>query len=54
MFYGCEPHLNGIVNLLDKLQKQPLANLKINNFDVRILQTTPTQAAGILVRAQAP
>jgi tRNA (guanine-N7-)-methyltransferase len=36
MFYGCEPHLNGIVNLLDKLQKQPLANLKINNFDVRI------------------
>jgi tRNA (guanine-N7-)-methyltransferase len=36
MFYGCEPHLNGIVNLLGKLHKQPLANLKINNFDVRL------------------
>ena len=36
MFYGCEPHLNGIVNLLGKLQKQKLDNLKINNFDVRL------------------
>jgi tRNA (guanine-N7-)-methyltransferase len=42
MFYGCEPHLNGIINLLAKLQKQPLYNLKINNYDVRLfLQTFP-------------
>ena len=36
MFYGCEPHLNGIVNLLGKLQQKPLVNLKINNSDVRL------------------
>ena len=42
MFYGCEPHLNGIVNLLAKLQQQPLNNLKINNSDVRLfLQRFP-------------
>ena len=35
-FYGCEPHLNGIVNLLGMLEKQPLNNLKITNQDIRI------------------
>jgi tRNA G46 methylase TrmB len=35
-FYGCEPHLNGIVNLLSMLKKEPLSNLKITNQDVRI------------------
>ena len=37
LFFGCEPHLNGIVNLLSKLEKEPLKNLKISNIDVRIL-----------------
>jgi len=41
-FYGCEPHINGIVNLLGLLQQQPLTNLKINNGDVRLfLQNFP-------------
>ncbi len=35
-FYGCEPHLNGIVNLLGMLEKEPLGNLKITNQDIRI------------------
>ena len=35
-FYGCEPHLNGIVNLLSMLEKEPLTNLKITNQDIRI------------------
>ena len=35
-FYGCEPHLNGIVNLLGMLEKEPLKNLKIINQDIRI------------------
>ena len=37
LFFGCEPHLNGIVNLLAKLEKEPLQNLKISSQDVRIL-----------------
>jgi tRNA (guanine-N7-)-methyltransferase len=37
LFFGCEPHLNGIVNLLAKLEKEPLQNLKISSSDVRIL-----------------
>ncbi|MDX2082793.1 MAG: tRNA (guanine(46)-N(7))-methyltransferase TrmB [Rickettsiales bacterium] len=36
-FFGCEPHLNGVVNLLAKLEKVPLKNLRISNVDVRIL-----------------
>lgn len=35
--FGCEPHLNGVVNLLSKLEKEPLKNLKISREDVRIL-----------------
>lgn len=35
-FFGCEPHLNGVVNLLAKLEKDPLKNLKISREDVRI------------------
>ncbi len=36
-FLGSEPHLNGVVNLLAKLEKEPLQNLKISREDVRIL-----------------
>lgn len=36
-FYGCEPHLNGVVNLLAKLEKKQLANLKISTIDIRLL-----------------
>lgn len=36
-FIGCEPHINGIVNLLAKLEKEPLANLNLFKDDVRIL-----------------
>lgn len=36
-FYGAEPHLNGVVNLLSKLEEEPLSNLKISREDVRLL-----------------
>lgn len=36
-FLGCEPHINGIVNLLSKLEEEPLKNLNIFKEDVRIL-----------------
>ena len=36
-FLGSEPHINGVVNLLAKLEKEPLQNLKISREDVRIL-----------------
>lgn len=34
-FFGFEPHLNGVVNLLAKLEKTPLQNLQIATDDVR-------------------
>jgi len=37
LFFGAEPHLNGVVNLLAKLEAEPLKNLKISREDVRIL-----------------
>lgn len=41
-FLGVEPHLNGVVNLLAKLEKNPLPNLRIATDDVRIfLQKFP-------------
>jgi tRNA (guanine-N7-)-methyltransferase len=36
-FFGSEPHLNGVVNLLAKLEIEPLPNLKISTVDARIL-----------------
>jgi tRNA (guanine-N7-)-methyltransferase len=36
LFFGFEPHINGVVNLLAKLEKYPLKNLKISCNDVRI------------------
>lgn len=36
IFFGSEPHINGVVNLLAKLEKEPLPNLKISRDDVRI------------------
>lgn len=41
-FFGCEPHINGVVNLLAKLEDNPLSNLKISRQDIRIfLQNFP-------------
>ena len=37
LFIGCEPHINGVVNLLAKLQDDPLPNLKIFVGDNRLL-----------------
>ncbi len=34
-FFGFEPHLNGVVNLLAKLEKEELQNIKISTQDVR-------------------
>lgn len=34
-FFGFEPHLNGVVNLLAKLKKEELQNIKISTQDVR-------------------
>ena len=39
LFLGCEPHLNGVVNLLAKLEIEPLKNIKISREDARILLT---------------
>lgn len=36
-FIGSEPHLNGVVNLLAKLEKEPLKNIAISRDDVRLL-----------------
>ena len=40
LFVGCEPHINGIVNLLAKLQKKPLKNIRIFVGDNRLLLST--------------
>lgn len=37
LFFGSEPYLNGTVNLLAKLEEEPLQNLKISREDVRDL-----------------
>lgn len=37
LFFGSEPHLNGVVNLLAKLETEPLKNLRISTSDVRLL-----------------
>lgn len=36
-FFGCEPHLNGVVNLLAKLEQEPLKNIAISLQDSRLL-----------------
>ncbi len=36
LFIGCEPHINGVVNLLAKLEFHPLENIKIYVGDSRI------------------
>jgi tRNA (guanine-N7-)-methyltransferase len=36
LFIGCEPHINGVVNLLAKLELHPLKNVKIYVGDSRI------------------
>ena len=40
LFIGCEPHLNGVINLLAKLQETPLTNIKIFVGDNRLLLST--------------
>ena len=35
-FFGSEPHINGVVNLLAKIEIEPLPNLRISRDDVRI------------------
>lgn len=37
IFLGCEPHINGVVNILAKLENQPLPNIKISREDARQL-----------------
>ena len=34
-FYGFEPHINGVVNLLQFLEKDPLTNVKVSIDDIR-------------------
>lgn len=36
-FYGCEPHINGVANLLNNLEKDELLNIKISREDIRHL-----------------
>lgn len=36
LFIGCEPHINGVVNLLSKLEDHPLENIKLYVGDSRI------------------
>ena len=35
IFFGFEPHVNGYVNLLGKLEKNPLSNISFSTKDVR-------------------
>lgn len=43
-FFGSEPHINGMVNLLSKLEENPLENVKISTMDVRfLLEKFPNQ-----------
>lgn len=35
-FIGFEPHINGVVNLLNKLDKNPLSNILIHTGDFRV------------------
>ncbi len=37
IFLGCEPHINGVVNVLGKLENEPLENVKISLDDARLL-----------------
>jgi tRNA (guanine-N7-)-methyltransferase len=37
LFIGCEPHINGVINLLSKLEKTPLSNIRIFIEDSRVL-----------------
>ncbi len=37
LFLGCEPHINGVVNVLAKLEIEPLKNIKISRDDAREL-----------------
>jgi len=34
--FGFEPHLNGIVNLLELIKKENIKNIKISNADIRL------------------
>jgi tRNA (guanine-N7-)-methyltransferase len=35
LFIGSEPHVNGIANILSKLENNPLKNIKLSNKDAR-------------------
>ena len=37
LYIGCEPHLNGIINILRKLEQEPLPNILLLNDDFRKL-----------------
>ena len=37
LFLGAEPHINGVVNLLSKIEENPVENIKISTIDARIL-----------------
>ena len=37
LIFASEPHINGVVNLLAKLEKEPMPNIKISFCDIRIL-----------------
>lgn len=37
LYIGCEPHLNGFINILRKLQESPLDNILLSNEDFRLL-----------------
>ena len=37
LFIGCEPHLNGLVNILSMLENSPLDNICLYRQDVRLL-----------------
>lgn len=37
LFIGCEPHVNGVINLLSKLEAEALPNIRIFISDARLL-----------------
>lgn len=35
LFFGCEPHINGVVSLISKLESNNISNVKISSNDAR-------------------
>lgn len=37
LFFGAEPYINGVANLLSKIEENPVENIRVSTIDARIL-----------------